>query len=69
MASIGVPELVVVLAICAGLLVVIWPAARICRRVGYPSWLGVLSIVPVANVMLLWFVALAEWPSARQAGR
>ena len=61
--SVGIPELVVVLLIAAMALAVVLPAARICRRLGFPSWLGVLAIIPLANVLLLWFVALARWPS------
>ena len=64
MGSVGVPELLVIVAILAVSLVVIWPAGRICRRAGFSSWLGVLVMVPVANVLLLWFVALADWPAA-----
>ncbi len=40
--SMGLPELLVVLAIASTALVVIWPAGRICRRIGYSPWLGVL---------------------------
>jgi hypothetical protein len=58
----GVPEFLVVIAIVAVALSVIWPAARICQRVGFCSWLGVLAVIPIANLLLLWFVALAEWP-------
>ena len=62
MGSVGVPELFVVFAIfCMGL-VVVWPAARICSRLGFSPWLGILAVVPVANVILLWFVAVAPWP-------
>jgi len=67
MDRIGFPDLLVVTAIAAMSLVVIWPAARICRRVGFPPWLGVLTIVPLANVLLLWFVAFAEWPLEKLA--
>ena len=66
--SMGLPELLVVLAIASTALVVIWPAGRICRRIDYSPWLGVLSVLPLVNVLLLWFVALAEWPATR-AGR
>jgi hypothetical protein len=45
-----------------GLLVVI-PAARICSRVGFSPWLGLLALLPVANFVLLWFVAFALWPA------
>jgi hypothetical protein len=65
MNRIGMPELIVVCGIAAMALVVIWPASTICRRVGLSPWLGVLAAVPIANVLLLWFVALAEWPRAQ----
>jgi hypothetical protein len=67
--SVGIPELVVVLAIAVMALVVVWPAAQICRRIDFPLWLGVLVIVPVANVLLLWFVATARWPRVDAAQR
>jgi len=67
MSSIGLPELIIVLMISMSAVVIMWPAGRICRRAGYSPWLGVLSVIPIANVLLLWFIALAEWPSARAA--
>jgi predicted PurR-regulated permease PerM len=63
--SVGVPELVVVAAIASMLLVVIWPACRICDRIGFSRWLGLVAIVPIANILLLWFVAMAPWPARR----
>ena len=65
MDRIGTPELLVVVGIAAMALVVIWPAGRICRRLGFSPWLGVLAALPLANVLLLWFVAMAEWPRDR----
>ena len=63
--SIGVPELPIIVAIAAvSLLVVVWPAARICRRAGFSPWLGVLAVAPVASLFLLWFVAMAPWPAS-----
>jgi predicted PurR-regulated permease PerM len=67
MESMRLPELLVVLAIAASLVVIVWPAARICQRAGFPTWLGVLSVVPILNVLLLWYVAVAPWPVARDA--
>ena len=67
MDRLGFPELLVVTAITAMSLIVIWPAARICRRVGFPPWLGLLAALPLANVLLLWFVAFAEWPLEKLA--
>jgi hypothetical protein len=62
MNGIGAPELIVVLAICASIFVVLWPVARVCARLGLSPWLGLLAIVPIGNVLLLWFMAYAAWP-------
>ena len=62
MGPLGVPELTIILAIFAMGIVVAWPAGRICRRIGFSPWLGVVAIVPIANLALLWFVALSDWP-------
>jgi hypothetical protein len=65
--SIGTPELLVVATIAVMAFVVIWPAARICRRLGFSRWLGILAVIPLANLLLLWFVALAQWPGSETA--
>jgi hypothetical protein len=67
MSRFGFPELTITLVVIAMMLVVVLPAARICRRVGYPAALGILAVVPLANVVLLWFIAFAEWPARRNA--
>jgi hypothetical protein len=41
--------------------IVVWPAARICRRAGYSPFLGFVALVPMANIALLWFIALSPW--------
>ena len=59
------PEgLIVLTVVLIYLVVVAWPAARICRRVGFSPWLGVLAIAPIVNVLLLWYVAFARWPGS-----
>lgn len=63
MYSVGITELLVLLCALAVLaMVVAWPASRICRKAGFSPWLGVLAMIPVCNVILLWFLAYAEWP-------
>jgi len=64
MGSIGVPEVVLIFAIVSMGLVLVWPAGRICSRIGFSPWLGILAVVPVVNVLLLWYVAFAPWPRA-----
>ena len=67
MSTIGLPEVLVIVCLSAIALSIIWPAARICRRLGFPRWLGILAIVPMANVLLVWFVAFAAWPIEKQS--
>jgi hypothetical protein len=62
MFRLGVPELLVLCVMVLSLAVLVYPATLICRRLGFTPWLGVLIIVPLANLVLLWFVALARWP-------
>lgn len=44
-------------------LVVVIPFWRICQKAGYPGILGLLSIVPIANIALIYFLAFAKWPA------
>lgn len=62
--SLGLPELLVLVVIAVA---VIWPASRVCAKAGYSPWLGLAAIIPGANILLLWFLALAEWPRKTQA--
>lgn len=51
----------------AAVLVVV-PVWRICQRVGYSGWLALLAVVPIANLVLLYFLAFSQWPSERRHG-
>lgn len=60
--SLGLPELLVVACVAA---LIVWPATKICAKAGYTPWLGVAIMIPIANILLLWFLALADWPRRR----
>lgn len=45
--------------------VVVIPVWRICQRAGYPGLLGVLILIPVLNLVLLYFLAFADWPAEK----
>ena len=62
--SVSVPELIIVAVAAA--VIVVFPAARVCARAGFPAWLGIVAVVPGANILLLWFLAFAEWPSRQR---
>ncbi|MCK7545985.1 hypothetical protein MLC59_17640 [Marinobacter bryozoorum] len=46
-------------------IVVVIPARRICQRTGYPGWMGVLILIPIVNLVLLYFIAFSDWPVER----
>ena len=50
--------------IVGGLVVV--PVWRICTKAGFSGWLSLLVLVPIANLLLLYFLAFAEWPLERR---
>jgi len=58
-----------VFVILFGLLVtalMVWVYCRIFSKAGYSWALGLLSVVPVANVIILVFLAFANWPIEQQ---
>ena len=48
-----------------GAIIAIIPFWRICDRVGLSPWLSLLLLIPLANIIFVYYVAFAEWPSRR----
>jgi hypothetical protein len=42
------------------------PFWRICKRVGHSPWLSLLILLPLANLVFIYYLAFSEWPSARK---
>lgn len=59
MMSLG--HLILVLIVVA---LFLYPWSRIFRKAGYTPWLCLLFIVPVVNLITLWWFAFARWPNA-----
>ena len=38
----------------------------ICHKAGYPWTLGLLVLVPIANIVLVFVLAFADWPVRRE---
>jgi hypothetical protein len=53
--------------IVAIIIVLVWfvPAVRIVSKAGYSPWWCVVLVIPVANVILYWVFAFAEWPNLK----
>ena len=61
--SLGFWQAIVVLGY---VLVLVLPTWRILARLGRPGWLGLLAVIPIANLALLWWVAYSRWPIERR---
>ena len=51
--------LVWLLAVLIGIV----PFWRICSRVGHSPWLSLLILVPLINLIFIYWLAFAEWPA------
>jgi len=60
-AEIGVILLVLLFGVLGALLTVI-PFWKICTKAGFPGPLSLLMLVPIANIILPFYIAFAEWP-------
>ena len=58
---IGSPWMMLLVAV-----LVVVPVWRICTKAGYSGWLSLLVLVPIVNLVLLYFLAFAEWPLERR---
>jgi uncharacterized membrane protein YhaH (DUF805 family) len=45
--------------------IVVLPVWRICTKAGYSGWLSLLVLIPVANLIFVYFLGFSEWPSLR----
>lgn len=46
--------------------VLIIPMWKICSRAGYSPWLSIMFLVPILNILLLYYLAFAEWPALNE---
>lgn len=46
---------------------VLVPMWRICVKAGYSGWLSLLVLIPIANLLLLYFLGFSEWPLERRS--
>ena len=42
------------------------PFWRMCSRVGYSPWASLLVLVPLVNLIFIYYLAFAAWPADRK---
>ena len=50
-------------------LAVVLPFWFIFSKAGHSKWLSLLMVLPVVNVILLYFLAFAKWPSLEKTNQ
>jgi hypothetical protein len=53
----------VLFAAAIGALLTVIPFWKICQKAGFPPPLSLLMLVPIANVVLPFYIAFAQWPA------
>ena len=61
--NLGITELLIVMAILLTLTVPFW---MIFSKAGFPAYLALLMLVPGVNLVMLFYLAFAEWPALRE---
>ncbi len=68
MSNIGLPEILLILFIVVlfAIVFLLIPYWRIFRKAGFPPALSLLMILPLVNVVMIYYLAFAEWPSLKE---
>jgi uncharacterized protein involved in exopolysaccharide biosynthesis len=56
-------SIIIALNFFLGIILLLVPFWSICKRTGLPPALSILSLIPVANVIFLFYLAFAQWPA------
>jgi hypothetical protein len=68
MSDIGFPEIFLILSIViVGFIVLLLlPYWKIFGKAGFSPALSLLMIVPLVNIVMLYYLAFSEWPSLKK---
>ncbi|MEW6363947.1 MAG: hypothetical protein AB1714_04845 [Acidobacteriota bacterium] len=64
MGALGVAELVMVVVV---VFIIVLPFWKIFSKAGFPPALSLLMLLPLINILMLFYLGFAEWPRLRQA--
>jgi hypothetical protein len=62
MPGLGLQGLFVLAILTAAGILPVW---RIFSRAGFSGWLSLAMVIPVVNVLALYYLAFAPWPSLK----
>ncbi len=47
-------------------IIFILPFWKIFTKAGFPGWLSLFMLIPLANILMLFYLAFAEWPALKK---
>ncbi|NOQ63549.1 MAG: hypothetical protein GQ582_03455 [Methyloprofundus sp.] len=47
------------------MLFTLWLGSRIVEKAGYPKILVLCLLIPLLNIILIWFFAFSKWPNLK----
>jgi len=62
MFGIGIPEIMVIAFIAIGIVLPYW---KIFSKAGFSGWLSLTMIIPFLNIVILFYLAFAQWPALK----
>ena len=62
-ASVSTWQIIIIVCIVA---LIIWPWFKIFAKAGFSGWMALLMLIPLMNVIMLFYLAFAEWPALRE---
>jgi hypothetical protein len=68
MSNLGLPEILLILCISFIFTIVflLFPYWQIFKKAGFPPTLCLLMLIPVVNIVMIYYLAFAEWPALKQ---
>jgi len=64
--GIGAQELVLLFLIFLIWVALLIPYWKIFTKAGFPGWYSFSQVIPILNVIVLYFLAFTEWPVHRK---
>jgi hypothetical protein len=68
MSDIGLPEifLILIIVVVGFIVLLLLPYWKIFGKAGFSPALSLLMIVPLVNIVMLYYLAFSEWPSMKK---
>ncbi len=57
------PSMLMVIAVLAFAAFTMWLIVRILHKAGLSGWWGLITLLPVVNLIMLWVFAFTRWPA------